>query len=44
MSIWSDAQIDAHYSRNYYGPGTDYFDPPEWVDDDLGEVLEEEEW
>ena len=43
MSIWPDAQIDAHYSKNYYGPGTDYFDPPEWVDDDLGEVLEEEE-
>lgn len=41
--MWTDAQIDAHYSRDYYGPGTDYFEPPEWAGDDLEEVLEEEQ-
>lgn len=40
---WSDAAVDAHYSADYYGPGTDYFDPPEWTDDDLEDVLEEED-
>lgn len=34
LNEWSDAQIDAHYARNYYGPGTDYFDPPEYDEDD----------
>lgn len=40
--MWTDAMIDAHYSRDYYGPGTDYFEPPEWAEDDLEEVLEDE--
>lgn len=31
---WTDAMIDAHYSRNYYGEGTDYFDPPEYEEDE----------
>lgn len=40
MSNWwlNDDAVDSHYARNYYGPGTDYFDPPEYEDD------EDEEW
>ena len=41
----SDASLDAHYARDYYGPGTDYFEPPDFeedlLEDDLG-VLDEE--
>lgn len=37
--MWTDAMIDAHYSKDYYGPGTDYFDPPTY--DDLDEVMED---
>ena len=33
----SDRALDNYYSRNYYGYGTDYFEPPEWVEDDLEE-------
>lgn len=42
MSYYTDAQIDAYYSRNYYGEGTDYFDPP-YCEDDLDEVIGEDE-
>lgn len=41
MVGWSDAQINAHYSRDYYGPGTDYFYPPE---DEYKEEDDEEEY
>lgn len=34
---WTDAQINAHYSKDYYGPGTDYFDPPEYEEDEEGD-------
>ena len=35
--MWTDAQIDAYYSRNYYGGGRDYFDDPEdWYEEDDG--------
>lgn len=27
--MWSDAEIDNYYARDYYGPGTNYFEPPE---------------
>lgn len=44
--MWSDAMIDEHYARDYYGVGTNYFEP-EWdkldyVEDDLEELLGEE--
>ena len=39
----SDAALNSYYARDYYGPGTDYFDPPEWTDDDLEDMWEEEE-
>lgn len=46
MSDWwrNDDAVDLHYSRDYYGPDTDYFEPPEedWVEDDI-EFEEEEE-
>ena len=40
MSEWykNDNAVDAHYARDYYGPGTDYFNPPE-VDEDEGMCL-----
>lgn len=43
MGDWwhNDDMVDAHYSRGYYGPGTDYFDPPEW--DDLDTVFEDDD-
>lgn len=39
----SDAALDAYYARDYYGPGTDYFDPPgdEW---DLDEEPFDPDW
>lgn len=38
MSNWylNDDAVDAHYARDYYGPGTDYFDPPEHDGHDSG--------
>ena len=38
----SDAALNSYYARDYYGSGTDYFDPPEWTDDDLEEMWEDE--
>lgn len=32
----SDRQLDEYYARDYYGPGTNYFEPPE-TEDDLNE-------
>jgi hypothetical protein len=29
----SDGDLDNYYARDYYGPGTDYFDPPDWESD-----------
>ena len=26
----SDAALDAYFAKDYYGPGTDYFEPPEY--------------
>lgn len=46
--MWSDAMIMEHYARDYYGAGTNYFEPPEWddeldyVEDDLDDLLGEE--
>ena len=37
----SDAVLNAWYARDYYGPGTNYFDPPMY--DDLDEVFSGEE-
>lgn len=41
----SDAALEEHYARDYYGPGTNYFEPPDFeedlLEDDLG-VLDEE--
>lgn len=34
MNEISDTALELHYSRNYYGEGTDYFEPPEEEDDD----------
>lgn len=40
----SDIELDRYYARDYYGVGTDYFNPPEWdTEDDLYEVLEDYE-
>lgn len=38
---YTDTQIDNYYSRDYYGPGTDYFYPPEDDDEDRED---EDEW
>lgn len=35
-----DAALDRWYARDYYGVGTDYFDPPEPEE----EEEEEDEW
>lgn len=36
----SDRDLDNYYARDYYGPGTDYFDPPYWeTEDDIDQVL-----
>lgn len=32
--IISDAALDNYYSRDYYGDGTDYFEPPEYEEDE----------
>lgn len=37
----SDNELDSYYGRDYYGENTDYFDPPEWTEDDIDEVLNE---
>lgn len=38
----SDRALDEYYAKDYYGAGTNYFDPPDWVtEDDLDEVLDE---
>lgn len=37
MESISDAALEAHFAKDYYGPGTDYFEPPEY------EGYEEEE-
>ena len=29
MVTISDERLDAWYGADYYGPGTDYFDPPQ---------------
>lgn len=41
----SDRALDNYYARDYYGPGTDYFDPPysDWeTEDDIDAVIAEE--
>ena len=39
----SDRALDAYYARDYYGPGTYYFDPPDWeTEDDLGDIWDED--
>ena len=39
----SDRALDSYYARDYYGPGTDYFDPPDWeTEDDIDAVIAEE--
>lgn len=44
----SDTALENHYSRDWYGEGTDYFYPYGWDDsgepiiDDLAEVEEDE--
>lgn len=41
----SDRALDNYYARDYYGPGTDYFDPPypDWeTEDDIDAVIDEE--
>lgn len=39
----SDKELNEYYARDYYGPGTNYFDPPEyndeWTEDDIDEIL-----
>lgn len=51
MNRISDIDLENHYSRDYYGEGTDYFYPWGWDDsrepifetyDDLTEVEEDE--
>ncbi len=40
----SDSAIDEHYARDYYGKGTNYFEPPEYDDcDEDDEDWDEEE-
>ena len=43
----SDNQLNAYYAKNYYGKGTDYFDPPEETESKLcfvcGKDIEESE-
>lgn len=33
----SDAALDAYFAKDYYGPGTDYFEPPEYEECEEGE-------
>lgn len=40
--VISDRDLDNYYSRNYYGVGRDYFDPPEGDYDDIEEY--DPEW
>lgn len=52
MNRISDIDLENHYSRDYYGEGTDYFYPWGWdengipldepIHDDLAEVEEDE--
>lgn len=30
----SDAALDNYYAKDYYGDGTDYFEPPEYEEDE----------
>ena len=34
MYYYSDSEMDNYYSQDFYGPGTDYFDPPEEDEED----------
>lgn len=43
----SDKDLNEYYARDYYGPGTNYFDPPyddELTEDDISETFEEEDY
>lgn len=47
MFAYSDRDFENYYARDYYGAGTNYFEPPEcdeldYVEDDLEELLGEE--
>ena len=38
----SDRELNEYYAKDYYGPGTNYFDPPhedEFTEDDIDEIL-----
>ena len=34
MKEITDRALDAYYARDYYGPGTDYFEPPDFTEED----------
>ena len=36
-----DSALDSYYARDYYGPGTDYFEPPEFTEEEMDEITEE---
>ena len=42
MDRISDVDLNNYYARDYYGPGTNYFDGP-YTEDDLVDVLNCEE-
>lgn len=42
-TVISDRELDAYYAKDYYGSGTDYFDPPDWeTEDDLNDIWDED--
>lgn len=45
MYYYSDSEMDNYYSQDFYGPGTDYFDPPEADEeyDDLDIVFQSDD-
>lgn len=40
----SDAALEEHYARDYYGPGTNYFEPPCWETEDDIDFEEEDDY
>lgn len=41
MESISDAALDAHFAKDYYGPGTDYFEPPDFTEEEIDEITDE---
>ena len=41
MNEITDRALDAYYARDYYGPGTHYFEPPDFTESEIDEITED---